>query len=273
MPEPKPTSNISKRSKWLLVVVALLFVSVSGFYFLTAGIRDAKRIEQTLIDRFDWANKHTPAINGSIAPERIEKFIRVRQSVQTNCTDYQAILNSLIKLENMEANEDSTASEAASTGMESLKSVFSAGPTMLAFSEARNQALLDEEMGIGEYMYIYLSAYAEQLATESTSPYSAMEEAYPSSRTRKEFTQILNNQLAALQASGQTSSITDLENSLQQEIEALETAAQPSAWPARPVEPARESLAPYQQQLSDLYCSGIVSIELLQKNRGFQLEG
>ncbi len=273
MPEALPTNNISKRSKWLLVVVALVFVSVSGFYFLTAGIRDAKRIEQTLIDRYDWANKYTPAIDGSIAPERTEKFIRIRQAVQTNCTDYQAILNDLIKLENMEANEDSSASEAASTGMESLKSVFSAGPTMLAFSEARNQALLNEEMGIGEYMYIYLTAYAGQLATESTSTYSAMEEAYPSSRTRKEFIQILNNQLTALEASSQASSMTDLAEKLRQEIEVLKTVSALSPWPAQPVDPARQSLAPQQQHLADLYCSGIVSIELLQKNRGFQLEG
>jgi hypothetical protein len=32
-------------------------------------------------------------------------------------------------------------------------------------------------------------------------------------------------------------------------------------------------LAPYQQQLDELYCSGLVKLELLQKNRGLQFEG
>jgi hypothetical protein len=35
----------------------------------------------------------------------------------------------------------------------------------------------------------------------------------------------------------------------------------------------RESLAPYRERLAELYCAGIVKIELLQKNRGLNLEG
>jgi len=35
----------------------------------------------------------------------------------------------------------------------------------------------------------------------------------------------------------------------------------------------RESLAPYQERLAELYCAGIVKIELLQKNRGLNLDG
>ena len=128
-------------------------------------------------------------------------------------------------------------------------------------------------MGIGEYMYIYLTAYGEQLASESASPYSDMTEAWLSPRARREFVRILGNQLAALEASGQQSSHTGLVNELQQEIEALKDGSHPSPWPLGPVGKSRESLTPYQQQLANLYCSGIVKIELLQKNRGFQLEG
>lgn len=263
----------SKRPGCLLLVIALVFITASAVYFSTAGIRDAKRLEQTLIDRYDWANNYTPAIDGAIPPQRVEKFIRVRQAVQTQCLDYQAVLSSIASLDNIESNPDTTASEAASTGMAGFKSAFSAGPKMIKFSDTRNQALLDEEMGLGEYMYIYLTAYGQQLASESASPYSGMEEAYLSPRARKEFIQILNNQLAAIEASGEQASNADLVKHLRQEIEALETGSQLSPWPNGPVGAARESLASYQQELAGLYCSGVVRIELLQKNRGFRLEG
>ena len=262
-----------KRPGCLLIILALVFVTASGIYFSTAGIRDAKRLEQTLIDRFDWANNYTPSIDGAIPPQRVEKFIRVRQAVQTRCLDYQAVLSSIASLDNIESNQETTAREAASTGMEGFKSAFSAGPKMVEFSNTRNQALLDEEMGIGEYIYIYLTAYGQQLASESASPYSGMEEAYLSPRARKEYIQILNNQLAAIEASGEQTSNADLSEHLRQEIEALETGSRLSPWPNGPVGAARESLHPYQQQLAELYCSGVVKIELLQKNRGFQFEG
>jgi hypothetical protein len=263
----------SKRPGCLLMVLALVFIIASGVYFSTAGIRDAKRLEQTLIDRYDWANNYTPSLDGAIPRQRVEKFIRVRQAVQTQCHDYQVVLTSIANLDKIESNQDTTAGEAASTGMDGFKSAFSAGPKMIKFSNTRNQALVDEEMGIGEYIYIYLTAYGQQLASESGSPYSGMEEAYLSPRARKEFIQILNNQLAAIEASGQQASNADLVEHLRREIKALESDSQLSPWPNGPVGAARESLAPYQQELDELYCSGVVKIELLQKNRGFRFEG
>lgn len=256
-----------------MIALTLSFVALSGFYFLTAGVRDAKRLEQTLIDRFDWAEKYTPSIDGSIAAQRIEAFIRVREALQTVCADYQAILISISDLDKLEDDQDNSATEVASTGMQGFKSAFSAGPKMLEFSGTRNQALLDENMGLGEYMYIYLTSYGKQLANEPDSAFSGMEEAFISDRARKEFIQILTNQLLAIQTSGPQSADPALITDLQAEVEALKDGSHSSPWPNGPVGKTREALAPYQQRLSDLYCSGVVKIELLQKNRGFQLEG
>ena len=266
-------SRKSKRSGCFLAVIAMLFVITSGIYFSTSGLRDAKRLEQALIDRYDWANNYTPAIDGHIPSQRLEQFVRVRQAVQSHCHDYQAILDSIARLDDLESDQDTTAQETASTGMDSFKSAFSAGPKMIEFSNARNQALLDAGMGLGEYMYIYLTAYGQNLTSESASPYSGMEEARLSLRARNEFTRILKNQLTALETSGRQSSHAELADGLRQEIEALETGAHSSPWPEGPIGAARESLAPYQQQLDELYCSGLVKLELLQKNRGLQFEG
>ena len=268
-----PEKTKSKRKGRLIVILTICFVIASGIYFLTAGVRDAKRIEQTLIDRFNWADQYTPSIDGSIAAQRIEAFIRVREALQADCADYQAVLTSISYLDKLETDQESSSSEKASNGFQALKSAFGAGPRMVRFSTTRNQALLDEGMGLGEYLYIYLATYAEQLAAESKSVFSGMDEAYISDRARKEFTQILTNQLLALQASGIQSSYPGLETDLQAEIEALKNGSHTSPWPNGPAGKAGESLSPYQEHLAGLYCAGIVKIELLQKNRGFNLDG
>lgn len=273
MPNPEPGKQKGSRKGCLIITLTISFVIASGFYFLTAGVRDAKHIEQTLVDRFGWAEEYTPLLDGSIKPQRIEAFIRVRETVQPECADYQAVLMSINSLDKLETDQESSPSELASTGFQGFKSAFSAGPRMVKFSTTRNHALLVEEMGLGEYLYIYLTTYGEQLARESVSDFSNMEEAYVSERARREYAQILTNQLLALQAGEQHSSYPALVTDLRAEIEALTNGSHISPWPNGPVGKARESLAPYHQHLADLYCSGIVKIELLQKNRGFQLEG
>ena len=273
MPNPEPGKQKGSRKGCLIIILTISFVIASGFYFLTAGVRDAKHIEQTLVDRFGWAEEYTPPLDGSIELQRIEAFIHVREAVQPDCADYQAVLVSINNLDKLETDQESSPSEAASTGLQGIKSALSAGPRMVKFSTTRNQALLDEEMGLGEYLYIYLTTYGEQLARESVSDFSNMEEAYVSERARREYAQILANQLLALQDSALHTDYPNLETDLLAEIEAMKDGSQSSPWPKGPVGKSRESLAPYQQRLDDLYCSGIVKIELLQKNRGFQLDG
>ncbi|MFT5140459.1 MAG: hypothetical protein ACI9H8_001672 [Lysobacterales bacterium] len=260
----------SKRSGCLITAVLLFFIIVSGIYFLTAEVRVAKRLEQVLIDKFGPADLYTPPIDGVIPAQRLEAFIGVREAVQPNCLAIQSTLSSIIDFENLETDPELSASDATSMGMDSFKSMFSAGPRMLEFSETRNSALLAENMGLGEYMHIYLTAYGVQLAGESESLYSAMEEAYISPRTRKEYAEILSKQLAALEAASPQPTYPELAVQLRLEIDALNSGAQLSPWPNGPVDSARESLAPYQQKISNLYCTGIASIELLQKNRGLQ---
>lgn len=271
--KPKSLKSSGKGRGCLLIALTIVFVIVSGFYFLTAGIRDAKRIEQTLIDRFGWAEDYTPPLDGSIEPHRIEAFIRVREAVQADCADYQAVLVGIQNLDKLETEGSESASEAASTGLKGLKSALGAGPQMVEFSTNRNRSLSDEEMGLGEYLYIYLTAYSEQLAKEPGPGFSNTEDAYVSERARSEYRQILANQLLALESGELDSSSAKLVSDLRAEIKALEDGSHTSPWPEGPAGKVRVSLAPYQDQLDRLYCPGIVKIELLQKNRGLQLEG
>ena len=256
-----------------LTVAVVVFFLAAGIYFLLASTRESKRLEQNLIDRFGWAGQYAPAAEGTVSLQRAEAFLRVRQAVQASCADYREVLNGIIGLGEIETDAELTTEEKTSRGIGGLKSMIGVGPKMLQFMDARNGTLQNEEMGLGEYMYIYLAVYGKQLAVASTSPYADMEEAYISSRTRDEYVQILNNQLAALAIAGSDTEMQNLSTQLRLEIQALEDGSQASPWPDGPPALTRESLAPFQEQLSDLYCEGIVAIELLQKNRGLGFRG
>lgn len=265
----KPGRRSKSSRRWrLLVLVTIVFFIAAGIYFVLVPIQQSKRLEQALVERFNWANEYIPPASGIIPPERAEKFIRVREAVQPNCAIFQGILDGVMKLESMESNPDMSAGEKASESIESLQSMFSAAPNFLEFMDARNNSLLIEEMGLGEYMYIYLAAYAPQLATEGDSRYADQKEAYISTRARNEYVQILGNQLTALETSGSNTSTRALVNTLQSEITALQNGSHTSPWPNGPPAMTDESLAPYREQLDNLYCQGIVEIELTQKNRG-----
>jgi hypothetical protein len=266
--------NVKSQKRWrLLTVTIIIAVLVAGIYVLMAPIRESKQLEQSLIDRFGWANRYTPPIDGSVPPARLEGFIRIRKALQPNCKDFQGVLDDVLALEAIEADEEMAAGEKASRSISGFKNMIGAAPKFLQFMDTRNSALLSEEMGLGEYIYLYLAAYAEQLADEPNSAYSDMKEAYVTQRTRDEYIRILGNQLDALEATGPETSVESLMNDLRAEITALKDGSRSSPWPNGLPNRTRESLAPYKERLAGLYCTGIVKIELLQKNRGFKFEG
>ena len=268
--------NHSKHRGWrYLTIATIIFFLGAGTWFFIMPIQQSKRLEHSLVDRFDWATRYTPPADGIIQPDRLERFIRVREAVQANCRIFRNIVDNVIRLETLESDPNLSASQKASEVIDSLKSMFSAAPTFLEFMDARNTTLLAEDMGLGEYIYLYLAAYGEQLAQESQGQYADQEEAYLSPRARKEFVQILGNQLAALQAAGQDQDAPSLALAadLQAEITALEDGSHSSPWPDGPPGRTGESLTPYRDRLSALYCEGIVRVEILQKNKGLTFEG
>ena len=266
----------SKHRGWrYLMIASIVFVLGAGIWYLMLPIQQSKKLEHSVIDRFGSATRYIPPADGVIQPDRLEGFIRVRETVQANCRAFQNIMDNVIKLETLESDPNLPAGEKVSEGFDSLKSMFSAAPTFLDFMDTRNTALLTEEMGLGEYIYIYLAAYGELLALEPQGKYVDQEEAYLSPRSRREFVRILGNQLTALQSGqwDQDASAVALSAELQAEMAALEDGSHSSPWPAGPPLKTAESLAPYRDQLSPLYCEGVVQIEILQKNKGFSFEG
>ena len=253
-----------------LVVIIAISLTV---YIVGHPVREAKRSEQDLNERFAVASEYTPPPNGSVAPERIEAFLRVRERLHKHCTGFQVVLDNVLHLEGLEQDQEKSKSTKLYETVRSFKELFGIGPKFLKFVKARNSALLKEEMGLGEYIYIYVLAYSDQLRQLSISKYAQMDKAYISDRTRTELTQILRNQLATLNTGERSMPNNDMASALQEEISALEQGRQSFPWQHGQPPAIAASFSPYVNSLARLYCEGITKIELLQKNKGFQVKG
>ena len=265
----------SKRNaywRWI-TVAAVIFVVGTGVFFLFNSTSESKKREQVLIDRFGPTEAYRPPPDGAFPQHRLEQFTRVRQAVQPNCTAYQEVMNGILGLAALESDEEPSGEDLTSAGMAGFKSIMRVGPELKRFMDARNTALLAEDMGIGEYMYLYIAAYGEQLSHASESPYAEMEEAYISKRTRREYRRMLEHQLESLGEEPGAEEREVLATHLKEAILMLQQDDQLSPWPEGAVGATERSLAPFRNQLDDLYCDGVASIELLQKNQGFRFGG
>jgi hypothetical protein len=273
----KTNKHGKKRLGWGFIILAtVIFVVASGTWFLLESTREAKQLEQDLIDRFGQAYEYTPTLDGSIPAERMESFLRVRESLQPVCAQFQKVFDDIIRLDRLDVTGDKgqeSSDDKPTVAIVGFKSIFTTPGIFLDFMNTRNAQLAQEEMGLGEYLYIYLSAYGEQLADESNSSYSNIDEAFLSPRARSEFIRIIENQLTALEASEPSLSQENLAADLRAEIEALKDGSHVAPWPDGAIGKTRESLAPYRERINDTYCSGIVRVELQQKNRGLNLGG
>jgi hypothetical protein len=255
-------------------IVALVFLGLGALLaaFLGLTVGKTKRVEQSLNERYGEAPDFVPTMDGSIPPERVEAFLRVRERVLEHCPGFQERFGVVVRFDRLEQDESVPGEEVARESVGVLKAMLGYGPAFLRFMDARNHALLDERMGLGEYMYVYVLAYRQQLVQVRDSPYVDVEQAYVGNRARNELTRILQNQLHSLESGPTWSAEADLVAELRDEIADLEAGRVGLPWEDGLPPAIAASLEPYAEPLARTYCLGIAKMELMQKNKGLNIK-
>ena len=108
-----------------------------------------------MTERYGEIKDFCPDPGGAIGPERVEAFLSVRNSMEPS---KEKLENSVIILSDEE--RASQFKEKPSPGvLTKIKTGFEIIPLIAEFYTRRNQALLDAEMGLGEYYFIYAVSY------------------------------------------------------------------------------------------------------------------
>lgn len=165
-PQNANSGKSSTATKWLIglgigcgvVILLLVLVGVGGFLFVKNIVQEFEETENlmdTLTERYGRIQDFCPDPYGTIRPERIEAFLTVRNSM----TPVKENLEKSIDILSDEKREDRAKEEPRPHVLTKVKTGLGIIPLIAEFVKTRNQALLDAEMGIGEYYFIYVVVY------------------------------------------------------------------------------------------------------------------
>ena len=161
------TSNRSSTaSKWLtgcgigcgVVILLLVFAGVGGYFFvknIVNGFEETEAIADDLTERYGEIKDFCPDPGGAIKTERLEAFLSVRNSMEP----VKEKLENSINILSDEERESQFKEEPSPDVLTKIKTGFGIIPLIAEFYSRRNQALLDAEMGLGEYYFIYVVSY------------------------------------------------------------------------------------------------------------------
>jgi hypothetical protein len=244
-------------------------LTIGGPLLLMRPFQRAIDSRQELEQRFGMQGSYTPAVDGSIPAARIEAFLAVRNELTEVCSEMTASFTQMKSMERFDDQDEVSKSEVMREALKTVKSALGIAPAMGTFFETRNRALLEAEMGLGEYTYIYVMAYHRQFQEENE-----LEEFLGDSaidfRVNQALIEMLNLQLAARRETTADPAVIDV---LEAEIDALRDDYGRIPWQDGLPVPITSSLASFQTRLDESFCPAFAAIDLsINERHGVTIE-
>jgi len=145
------------------IVVILLVLLALGFFFvkdMVYKLEETGELTNSLKDLYGEIEDYTPPSDGRISYERMEAFLYVRESMAAVRERLDHSISILDSARKQEGREDV---RIPGQVFRAFKAAFGLFPGIGDFYAHRSQALLEIEMGLGEYMYIYILSYYSML--------------------------------------------------------------------------------------------------------------
>ena len=254
----------SQAKKWLsgcgigcgVLILLGILTSVGGSFFLMRPFKDAIATREILDTRHGEQADYTPPRDGVIAADRLEAFLAVRSAIMELCGEFTQSATQLQRMDELE--DDTPKTEVFVDIMKLSKEIFGMVPRLGKFFEARNSALFAEDMGLGEYTYIYAMVYRDRLRPDGAGRSAMFGDTAVSHRIHEVLRQMLRNQWA---------SVVDGENSvLAVEIARLEVDPRRLPWQDGLPPALAASISPYRERLDETFCVETMGLDL-NKNR------
>ena len=145
------------------IVVILILLLTFGFFFvrnMAYKFEETGELMNSLKDLYGEIEDFIPSSDGRIPYERMEAFLYVRESLNPIRDKLTQSISILESVRNREAQRQE---RRPGQVFRAVKAAFGLIPRIGDFYTQRNQALLEAEMGLGEYMYIYILSYFSML--------------------------------------------------------------------------------------------------------------
>jgi hypothetical protein len=216
---------------------------------------------ELLDDRYGPQAGFTPPPDGAVPAGRMEAFLSVRERLIEPCTRLTESVEAVRRMEGFDGVEDLPERSL-------IVSLFDGGLAAIGLEQrrgelllARNEALLDIEMGQGEYTYIFAVSYSAHLASwKEEDGRIVVEELKVYSRVRRLLREMLQRQLAVVE---DVPDRTAWVEELAAEIARLEEEPRRIPWMEGLPAQIEASVAPYRERLDALWFESAAHLELL----------
>jgi HAMP domain-containing protein len=240
------------------VVLAIAIPLIAGL-FIMRPLNRAIDSRDALEESFGNQSDFVPAASGAVAPDRIEAFIEVRQKLIETCSDFEGVDLEIKKLESFDDQDEVSRTEVLLQAFKTTKSAMSMGPLIGQFFDTRNRALVDAEMGLGEFTYIYVVAYHGRILAPDTDV-ELLGPRVTNARVREALLSMLENQSDLLRESG---AVQDEIEAVEAEIAAMTTDGNRLLWQDGVPAAVAESIAPFRQTLDEFFCPVTAPLEMM----------
>jgi hypothetical protein len=164
-------------------------------------------------------------------------------------------------MEKFDGMDDPPRREILLQSMKAARSAMGLGPALGELHNRRNSALLNVEMGLGEYSYIYVMAYHDRMIDPGERT-GIMDGPTVNRRMHDLLSEMLARQLK--QAEDLTA---DQRAALETEIAAMAAEDRRVPWRDGLPGPIAAGFAPFRDRLDDVFCPAMNEMELLKATR------
>jgi hypothetical protein len=239
-------------------------------------LHQALETRETLAELYGAQDGFTPPADGAVPAERMEVFLGVRERLAESCARLTESTSAIDYVEDFEwVAQPPGRDDVLGSLWKRGRAAFGLEPRRGEFWRARNEALLDAGMGLGEYSYIFVLAYASDLAPAQRAEGDLVIEAVKVlPRVRRLLLETLRRQLATVEAGPTVPRDGAWAEELASEIGRLEQDPRRIPWmdglPAR----IGASIAPYRERLDALHCEATLGLELIRnEKKGLSIHG
>jgi len=239
-------------------VLAVLGIGavLGGGYMMMKPFNDAISTREELETLYPGQDDYAPPPKG-VTLERLQRFLKVREAMVPMCEVFQRDAHVFEKMDKLDQAEDPPKDEVLEQAWEVTKTAVGLAPTMGRFFRTRNQALLEQEMGLGEYTYLYALTYGAQLKQPR-----AAHEMFGSginSRVTQALADMMRRQVDAMRVAGSSEEHIQV---VQAQIDLLDTQTSETPWAEGPPEFMAGAYTTLAEELQELYCPETVTLEL-----------
>ena len=160
--------------KWLIgcgvgcgvtILLNIIVILGAGFFF-TRPMNKAVNSQKKLAELHGEPGDFVPAVDG-LTTRRLEAFLAVRRNLMPSCQEFKDIAGGFEAMNELDKGGDEPSTKEIFTSLgKVMGSVKGLVTEMGEIMEIRNEALVEQEMGMGEYTWIYVLAYNSWLGYE-----------------------------------------------------------------------------------------------------------